>query len=69
MLQTILAFWGYVKIPKDAIYLSMRLENLLKEAVDMAALSDEAENLKNYHQSAKALTAFLRAGRLISYSK
>ena len=56
MFRFILAFFGYVKVPKEAIQLSMILEEGWKKL-----------SMAKAYESQKALTWFLRSGRLISY--
>ena len=62
MLRTILAFFGYVKIPKEAILLSMRMELGYK----ILYKETPGEQSKILYDSAKAMTGFLRSGRLLS---
>ena len=63
MIQTILAFFGYVKVPKEAVLLSMEIEEnyrkILKDIPDNEVCS-------MYHKSAQAITWFLRSGRLLT---
>jgi len=63
MLRTILAFCGYVKIPKEAILLSMRVELGYKI---LCSKMPECENSRILYKSARAITEFLRSGRLLS---
>jgi len=62
MLRTILAFFGYVKIPKGAVVLSMRMELGFKIIYEKMP----GEDSKILYDSAKAMTGFLRSGRLLA---
>jgi len=63
MICTILAFFGYVKIPKVAVQLAMRNEDIL-ECIQMA-LPERSKKLSQHQKGAKTLTEFLRSGRLL----
>lgn len=66
MFQTILAFFGYVKVPKEAIQMSMVLEDDFKGLADVFRDNLKAKAWFSYRQeSMKALTEFLRNGRLL----
>ena len=62
MLRTILAFFGYVKIPQNAVLLSMRMELGFKILYEKMP----GEQSKILYDSAKAMTGFLRSGRLLA---
>ena len=62
MIRTILAFFGYVKIPKGAVMLSMRMELGFKIIYEKMP----GEQSKILYDSAKAMTGFLRSGRLLA---
>ena len=69
MIRTILAYFGYVKIPKEAILLSMSIEDLIVAVAKQGKCSSpEAEAYISMRvEAAKTITNFLRSGRLISY--
>ncbi len=61
MFKTLLAFCGYIKVPKEAILLSMEIEygyELLSKKKVKGAL--------RLYKSAQTITKFLRSGRLVS---
>lgn len=72
MIRTTLAFFGYVKIPVEAVQLSISLECLtesLKEYAEKNPRSIKGDNhdeIKRYHVAAKTLTKFLRSGKLLA---
>ena len=61
VIQTILAFCGYTRIPKEAVQLSMLVEEGYRR------LSKKLPNseFSKLHESAKTITWFLRSGRLL----
>ena len=59
MIQTILAFFGYVKIPKEVVLLSMKLED------GYYNISKEIPGFTPLYNGAKTMTAFLRSGKLL----
>jgi len=71
MIQTILAFFGYTKIPKEAIQISILLENdfkdliLLFEGQSNPKFKQFAEHLKVREKALKTMTSFLRSGKLL----
>lgn len=74
MIEIILAFFGYVKVPIQAVQLCMCLEDDFKDLIDL--FMDIGEDAPTYKELAKqlkvrkrgmeAMTAFLRSGRLLS---
>ena len=62
MIRRILALFGYIKIPREAVELSMLLED---ECKLMATVLQTSE-IARVHEAAHTLTEFLRSGRLIS---
>jgi len=66
MIRTPLAFFGYVKVPKEAVEISMIIQEaqrrLLKKIPD-------SESAKTLYELSKTITNFLRSGRLVSYKK
>ncbi len=69
MIQTILAFFGYVKIPKEVVQLNIALEDHLCELAKMTGGIKKQEFLasllKTMHKSAHAITQFLQSGRML----
>ena len=69
MIQTILSFFGYCKIPKEAVEISIASEelikSLLKHAKDGAAKQHAIDYVKLALKGQKALTEFLHSGRLL----
>ena len=63
MFRTILAFCGYVKIPKEAVRLAMVIKH---DALLMHRKSPDNEHIQKIHEAAGALGEFLRSGRLLS---
>jgi len=64
MIRTILAFCGYVKVPREAIRLSMEIEEGYKRLHNLVPENESAALL---YKGSKTMTAFLRSGRLISF--
>ena len=73
MIQTILSFFGYCKIPKEAVEISIAsselIETLLKHAKDGAVKQHTINYIKIALKGQKALTEFLRSGRLLQWSE
>ena len=67
MLRTILAFFGYTKIPKAAVELSMLLEDDFRMMEEMIVLikPEFTGHLENRLEGMRTLTNFLRSGRLL----
>ena len=59
MIQTILAFFGYTKIPKEVIQLSMLVEEGYRKISEKLPNSE----FTKLHESAKKITWFLRSGK------
>lgn len=66
MIRTILAFFGYVKVPKEAVVLAMDLEEGYKR---LSTKFPQNVFLKQLYETAKTITGWLRSGRLLSYGK
>jgi len=62
MIQTILAFFGYVKVPKEAELLAIKLELTLCALHARLQTKESFADMKN----AQAVREFLRTGRLVS---
>ena len=63
MIRTILAFFGYMKVPVEAVQLSELVTSFIREAEKK---SGQAEKLLPYFEASKTITKFLRSGRLLS---
>ena len=67
MFKLILAFCGYVKVPKEAIQLCMRTEDDFKEMGELFKDNPRLQSWFSQRQnSMRILTEFLRSGRLLS---
>lgn len=66
VIQKILGFFGYVKIPKAAILLSIEQEIFLEKIQKLENDQKGKEIFENYLEMQRALTQFLRSGQLIS---
>ena len=66
MMRFILALFGYVKVPKAAVQISMEIEESYRR---ISKTFPEIENFKMLYKGSKTMTDFLRSGRLISYGK
>jgi len=69
MIQTILAFCGYTKIPLEAVRLSIAQELYLEGLIIREKNSKELVVMKRFLEGQKILTGFLRSGRLLSYKE
>ena len=69
MIQTILAFFGYCKIPKEVIQISIISEDLfsdlLKNAIENSSKQTTIDHVKLVFDGQKAITEFLRSGKLL----
>lgn len=74
MLRTILAFFGYVKVPKEAVEMSILLENDFRSITNIfwaqgeikPKFKDLAQHLEVRKKAIQTLTQFLRSGRLLT---
>ena len=74
MIRTILAFFGYIKVPREAVQMSMLLEDDFKDLIDLfmdigedaPTYKNLAKHLKDRKRGMEAMTAFLRSGRLLT---
>ena len=74
MINTILAYFGYVKVPKEAVQMSMCFEDDFKDLIDLFLDIGEdapsykklAEHLKARKRGMEVMTEFLRSGRLLT---
>ena len=64
----ILAYFGYVKVPKEAIRICMLLEDDFKDLINlMTQIRPEfVDHLKVRYKAMKTLTNFLRSGKLLN---
>jgi len=66
MIQTILAFFGYCKIPKETVPISIASENVLislaKQCDEGKVTQSAADHVRMVLAGQKALTGFLRKG-------
>jgi len=66
-MESILRFFGYTKIPKEAIQASLRQESLMESAIEIyEAIGKEAfaDMFKRQLDGQKTLTRFLQTGRM-----
>lgn len=63
MIRTLLGFLGYMRVPKEAVQLSILVEDCLKQI--SRDQPDESDLCRAYRAS-KILTWFLRSGRLLN---
>jgi len=67
MLDLILSFFGYCKIPRETIMISLRSEDVLEELLKQAILNVNKKSTLTYLsevlEGQKTLTSFLRSGR------
>lgn len=63
MVRTIMALFGYVKIPKEVVALSMLQENFLIKCSEAEQDERGVEYFKKAIDAQFALTDFLRSGR------
>jgi len=61
-----MAFWGYTKIPTEVVQLSMAQELFLEKMYKHESSSKGRQLIGRYLKGQKALTVFLRAGRLLN---
>ena len=70
VIQLFLGFLGYVKVPKEAIFLSTRQEVLFEKLIEkLESLGVEDEIVSVYThclEGQRVLTKFLRSGRLLN---
>ena len=68
MMTTIMAFFGYVKVPTEAVWLSINQEVFLEKLTAILIKKNpELELVFSEHvRSQKTITQFLRSGKIIS---
>jgi len=66
MFQIIMAFFGYVKIPTEVVQLSVAQEEFLKKCLKHASDPRGRALFDMKLEGQKAITGFLRSGKLIS---
>ena len=62
MFRLILGFFGYVKIPREAVQLSVRIEDTCRIVEEEIPRTDLTEGI---YKNAQTLTQFLRSGRML----
>ena len=62
MLRTVLACFGYVKVPKEAVILSMRIEDGYRILANKMPFS---ENTQRLYRFASVIREFLQTGRMV----
>ena len=65
MIQTILGFFGYTKIPLAAVQLSLMQEGFLQKMLEHETSDKGREYLAKFLCGQKTLTSFLRSGKLL----
>ena len=69
MIRTVLAFFGYVKIPTEAVQISIVQEDFIK-LVCKYLKTEETKKVGHKHlELQKTLTQFLRSGALLNNSR
>lgn len=66
MLQVVLGFLGYVKIPLSVVQLSIQQEEFLRKLQEIATNPKSRALFGKYLNGQESMTRFLRAGRKIS---
>ncbi len=61
-----MSFLGYTKITTEVVQLSMAQESFLEKILELESKPKGKVIIANYLRGQKALTAFLRSGRIIS---
>ena len=64
MIRTIMSFFGYVKIPKAVIQLSLRIQGTLEMIEEGMTSPLNKKFIGQLVEEQKTLTSFLRSGRL-----
>ena len=64
-MDTILAFFGYCRIPYAAVQLAILNEDFVRDVVEIISAGDrrDRERLNEHIETAELLTKFLRSGR------
>jgi len=65
MIQTILSYFGYSKIPLAAVQLSMMQEGFFEKMLEHETSEIGRGYLSKYLEGQKTLTGFLRSGKLL----
>lgn len=61
-MRFILGWFGYIKVPKEAVELAMKVQQANKIVSDLMPASANAAQL---YEMSKTITEFLRSGRLL----
>lgn len=65
MIRFLLGWFGYTKVPKEAIELSMKQEDFFKKFMAVQETETGRNLLEMYLKGQQTLTSFLRSGRLL----
>lgn len=68
-MRFLFSLFGYCKIPKEVVYLSVMVESFVESMVDFINETSPAEKqimFNRYKDAAKCITKFLRSGRLLN---
>ena len=68
MIRNILGFFGYVKIPLEAVKLSVQQELIFETMIECESSEKGKEYLARFLKGQQVMTAFLRSGRLLNDS-
>jgi len=65
-MKTILAFFGYIKIPLAAVQLSIMQERFLEKMIEHESSEIGKQYLQKFLVGQQVLTKFLRSGKLLN---
>jgi len=63
--RLIFGLFGYVKIPKEAVCLSIAQENVLRLCIEVFEKDHPQPGFRKALEAQRTLTSFLRSGRLL----
>lgn len=63
-MKRILSYFGYIKIPIEAVQLSIEQESIFEKLRELQTIPKAKELFKQRLEMQKTLTRFLRSGRL-----
>jgi hypothetical protein len=64
-MKTLLSLFGYVKVPKEAVLLSIQLEDIFKQFISALESPESKKDMLKCLNAQRTLTQFLRSGRLL----
>lgn len=67
MIQFILGFFGYVRIPLHVVRLSIEQENFLEQSIEYEQSVTDKKEIQKTLEGQKEITSFLRAGRKLNH--